>query len=224
MKKIYLLLLFLLAMLVACQNEETDQNDVQSEDTEETTTDSEELESDSETAEEEEGQEEAEILEPSNTSDTNEETIEIVNLLDSPKEIQHPDLDVTITLEEAFFTMKATPTGDNPKDSREIIATDKEIYFQVIASILNDTKDSFSFGNSLGDAKVYLVYDNEHEFDLTASAETNDGNEFGASSAEPLTTTTAHYFRNIPIAAYETDKALALKIVVGEEEYNIELR
>jgi len=169
-----------------------------------------------------------EVLSPE-TSDQNKQAeepnlIAKENLLDAPKKIKHPTKDIEITYTDAFFTMQVMPTN-NPKDVREILAKDKEIYLRVIADMYNDTTDSFHFGNSLGDAKVKLIYDGKHEFDFYATAENSDGTKLGASQADALTTTKAHYYSKVPIAVYNnSDKPLELKITVGEEEYQVPLR
>ncbi|RKD22709.1 hypothetical protein BEP19_10660 [Ammoniphilus oxalaticus] len=146
------------------------------------------------------------------------------NLLGSPKKINHPQKDIEITYTDAFFTMQLKPTGRNSKDAMNILATDKEIYFHVIAKIYNDTTDAFHFSRLEGDGKVILIYDNKHEFEFIAAAESSDGSTFGSSRAEPLTETIAHFYAKVPIAVYQSKGPLELKINVGDEEYNIELR
>lgn len=172
---------------------------------------------------------EIELLSPDTNSQNKkaEESSQIakVNLLDAAKKIKHPKQEIEITYTDAFFTQQVIPTGDKPEDIREIMAKDKEIYFHVIADINNDTTKSFSYGNSLGDAKVKLIYDGKHEFDFLAASENSEGTKFGPSGADPLTTTKAHYYAKVPIAVYDNaDKPLELKIKVGDDEYQVQLR
>lgn len=143
------------------------------------------------------------------------------NILREDIVFEYEDGDIVITLNHAEFTKEfTTSTGADP---RSIIA-DSEIYLHVTGKISNDTLNSFSYGNPLAPVKFKAIYDNKHEFEFTATTESLDGSEFGASSIDSLQEQTIHLYAKVPMPVSERDNSLVFVIIDSDGEHEIVLR
>jgi uncharacterized lipoprotein YehR (DUF1307 family) len=169
-------------------------------------------------------EEDKEVFESS--SSTEEEVKPSENLFDKTKEFKYEDGSVIMTLTKAEFTKKFGASNADPEDTwaTNEITTDSQIYLHLTGTIKNDTTDSFSFGNKLGEINFSLLYDGKHEFENTSTAEEENGTKLGASSIDALTEGNIHVYFQVPKPVSESDKPLVLTVTLGEEPFEIQLR
>ncbi|WP_419871420.1 hypothetical protein [Candidatus Pristimantibacillus sp. PTI5] len=146
------------------------------------------------------------------------------NLLKESKVFKYDD-SVVFTLETAEFSSIIEPS--NPKDDsvgRKILS-DSEIFLHIEGTLNNDTIDSVSLGHQLGLIQFFALYDGKHEFEGIGAVEEKDGSDFKTgSSVDSLTEGRVHGYFQVPKPVAESDKSLMLKVLVGEETFDIPLR
>jgi hypothetical protein len=73
--------------------------------------------------------------------------------------------------------------------------------------------------------QFFLLYDDKHEFEGIGLVEEQDGSDFKTGSVvDALTEGRVHGYFQVPKPVAESDKALILKVLVGEETFDIPLR
>ncbi|MEH7238072.1 hypothetical protein [Bacillus sp. JJ1562] len=148
------------------------------------------------------------------------------NLFDSDKVFYYDNDSVEITLSNASFVKEFSVSNGDPDDiwaSRSTNA-DSQIYFHITGTINNDTTDIFHYGHKLADVKFFLLYDGKHEFESLAATEEENGTKFGGASVDPLTKGNVHIYFQVPTPVSETDKPLVLKVLQGDEEFEVPIR
>ncbi|MEH7381216.1 hypothetical protein V7138_12215 [Bacillus sp. JJ1533] len=221
----------LAAFLTACgsTNEASKESDNQS-NTNGAETETDTQKEDSEASKPEEKNEEAKDKEAEvfrASGDEENKTVEPAeNLFDSDKVFYYDNDSVEITLTNAAFVNEFSTSNADPNDTwaRRSTNTDSQIYFHITGTVNNDTTDIFHYGHKLAPVKFFLLYDGKHEFESLAATEEENGTKFGGASVNPLTKGNVHIYFQVPTPVSETDKPLVLKVLLGEEEFNVPIR
>ncbi len=139
---------------------------------------------------------------------------------------KYKDGSVVMTLTKAEFTKKFGPSNASPENDEAYRETtsDSQTYLHLTGKIKNDTKNSFSFGNKLGEINFSLLYDGEHEFQNISSAEEENGTKLGPSNIDALTEGKIHVYFQVPKPVSKTNKPLILTVILGDEPFEITLR
>ncbi|WP_010676794.1 hypothetical protein [Bacillus timonensis] len=148
------------------------------------------------------------------------------NLFDSDKVIYYDNDAVEIKLTNASFVREFSTSNADPNDTWATRGTtsDSQIYFHITGTINNDTTEIFNYGHKLAPVKFFLLYDGKHEFESLAATEEENGTKFGGASVDPLTKGNVHIYFQVPTPVSETDKPLVLKVLLGEEEFELPIR
>ncbi|MDR4889883.1 hypothetical protein RGU12_20520 [Fredinandcohnia sp. QZ13] len=161
------------------------------------------------------------------SSDDEKKSVEPAeNVFDSDKVFYYDNDSVEITLTNASFVKEFSTSNADPNDTwaSRSTNTDSQIYFHITGTINNDTTDIFHYGHKLAPVKFFLLYDGKHEFESLAATEEENGTKFGGASVDPLTKGNVHIYFQVPTPVSETDKPLILKVLLGEEEFEIPIR
>ena len=224
----FFIIALLACILVGCGNGEAntekkvEKEEVTIDETEEKVTET----SGSATSEEQEATEqteetEADVFEASTESTEKSETSE--NLFDKQKVFKFNNGDIVMTLEKAVFTKQYGASNAAPEDIESYIA-DNETYLVITGKIKNDTTNSVSFGNALGQINFSLTYDEKHTFTNVSSAEEEDGTKLGASSIDALSEGNIHVRFQLPKTVAESDKPLVLTVINGDDKFDLNLK
>ncbi|MFS0821753.1 hypothetical protein [Bacillus sp. 1P02SD] len=148
------------------------------------------------------------------------------NVFDSDKVFYYDNDSVEITLTNASFVKEFSTSNADPNNTwaSRSTNTDSQIYFHITGTINNDTTDIFHYGHKLAPVKFFLLYDGKHEFESLAATEEENGTKFGGASVNPLTKGNVHIYFQVPTPVSETDKPLILKVLLGDEEFEIPIR